>query len=133
MDMHPILDVAAIRADFPILGTTVRGKTLCFLDSGASAQKPRQVISAMTRCMENAYANVHRGAYQLSEVATEAHEAAREAARAFLNAADAREIVFTGSSTNAINLVAHSFGRGLLKRGQRVLVSEMEHHANLIP
>jgi cysteine desulfurase/selenocysteine lyase len=133
MDMHHSFDVAAIRADFPILSTTVRGKPLTFLDSGASAQKPRQVIQAMTRCMESTYANVHRGAYQLSELATEAHEAAREKVRAFLNAADASEIVFTGSSTNAINLVAHSFGRGLLKRGQRVLVSEMEHHANLVP
>jgi cysteine desulfurase/selenocysteine lyase len=133
MDMHHSFDVAAIRADFPILSTLVRGKPLTFLDSGASAQKPRQVIEAMTRCMETTYANVHRGAYQLSELATEAHEAAREKVRAFLNAADASEIVFTGSSTNAINLVAHSYGRGLLKRGQRVLVSEMEHHANLVP
>jgi cysteine desulfurase/selenocysteine lyase len=133
MDMHPGFDVAAIRADFPILSTTVRGKPLTFLDSGASAQKPRQVIEAMTRCMESAYANVHRGAYQLSEVATEAHEAARETVRRFLNAGDASEIVFTGSSTSAINLVAHSFGRGVLKRGQRVLISEMEHHANLVP
>jgi cysteine desulfurase/selenocysteine lyase len=110
MDMHHSFDVAAIRADFPILSTTVRGKPLTFLDSGASRQKPRQVIQAMTRCMESTYANVHRGAYQLSELATEAHEAAREKVRAFLNAADASEIVFTGSSTNAINLVAHSLG-----------------------
>jgi cysteine desulfurase/selenocysteine lyase len=133
MDMQMGFDVAALRQDFPILGTKVRGKPLTFLDSGASAQKPRQVIAAMTRCIETTYANVHRGAYQLSELATELHEAARETTRAFLNAADASEIVFTGSSTNAINLVAHSFGRGMLKRGQRVLVSEMEHHANLVP
>jgi cysteine desulfurase/selenocysteine lyase len=130
----PALDLAAIRQDFPILSQPgPRGKSLVFLDSGASAQKPRQVIQAMVRMMETAYANVHRGAYHLSETATEAYEAARGAVARFLNAADAREIVFTGSSTNAINLVAHSYGRGVLKPGQAVLVSEMEHHANLVP
>lgn len=129
----PALDVARLRRDFPILSQTVRGRPLVFLDSGASAQKPRQVIEAMVRCMETAYANVHRGAYHLSEVATEAYEAARAAAARFLNAADPREIVFARNSTEAINLVAHSWGRGVLKPGQAVLVSEMEHHANLVP
>ncbi|WP_207537146.1 aminotransferase class V-fold PLP-dependent enzyme [Sabulicella rubraurantiaca] len=127
------LDVQRIRQDFPILSQTVRGRPLVFLDSGASAQKPRQVMDAMRDCMETAYANVHRGAYHLSEVATENHEASREAARRFLNAARVEEIILTGGSTSAINLVAHSFGRGVLKPGQRVLVSEMEHHANLVP
>ncbi|MBX6373593.1 MAG: cysteine desulfurase [Acetobacteraceae bacterium] len=127
------LDVARIRRDFPILSQTVRGRPLVFLDSGASAQKPRAVIEAMVRCMETAYANVHRGAYHLSEVATESYEAARAAAARFLNAADPREIVFTRNSTEAINLVAHSWGRGVMKPGQAVLVSEMEHHANLVP
>ncbi|MFK4043926.1 aminotransferase class V-fold PLP-dependent enzyme [Roseomonas mucosa] len=127
-------DVARVRKDFPILSTTHRGKPLVFLDSGASAQKPRAVIEAMKEMMETAYANVHRGAYHLSEQATEAYEAARRAAARFLNAADEREIVLTGTgSTQAINLVAHSFGRGVLKSGQAVLVSEMEHHANLVP
>lgn len=126
-------DVERIRRDFPILSQTVRGKPLVFLDSGASAQKPRQVIEAMVRCMETAYANVHRGAYHLSEQATEAYEEARRATAHFLNAADPREIVFTRNSTEAINLVAHSFGRGVLKPGQAVVVSEMEHHANLVP
>jgi cysteine desulfurase / selenocysteine lyase len=126
-------DVTRIRQDFPILSQTVRGKPLVFLDSGASAQKPRQVIEAMVRCMETAYANVHRGAYHLSEVATEAYEAARGAVARFLNAPDAREIVFTRNSTEAINLVAHGWGRGVLRPGQAVLVSEMEHHANLVP
>jgi cysteine desulfurase/selenocysteine lyase len=126
-------DVARIRQDFPILSQTVRGKPLVFLDSGASAQKPRQMIEAMVRCMETAYANVHRGAYHLSEQATEAYEAARSAVARFLNAADPREIIFTGSSTMAINLVAHSYGRGVLRPGQAVVVSEMEHHANLVP
>ena len=102
------------RRDFPILSQTVRGKPLVFLDSGASAQKPRQVIEAMVRCMETAYANVHRGAYHLSEQATEAYEAARGAVARFLNAPDAREVVFTRNSTEAINLVAHGWGRGVL-------------------
>lgn len=135
MDGHmaPRLDLAAIRADFPILSETVRGKKFTFLDSGASAQKPRQVIGAMVRMMEKAYANVHRGAYHMSEQATEAYEASRRAVQRFLNAADEREIIFTGSSTNAINLVAHSYGRGVMKPGQAVVISEMEHHANLVP
>lgn len=134
MDAIPArLDVARLRQDFPILSTQVRGKPLVFLDSGASAQKPRAVIEAMTRCMEAAYANVHRGAYHLSEVATANFEAAREAAQRFLGAATPEEIVFTRNSTEAFNLVAHSFGRALLKHGQVVLVSEMEHHANLVP
>ena len=131
--LAPRLDVDRIRQDFPILATQVRGKPLVFLDSGASAQKPRAVIEAMTRCMESAYANVHRGAYNLSEVATANFEAAREAVQHFLGAEHPEEIVFTRNSTEAFNLVAHSFGRGVLKRGQVVLVSEMEHHANLVP
>jgi cysteine desulfurase/selenocysteine lyase len=134
MDMvAPRFDVARVRQDFPILSTQVRGRPLVFLDSGASAQKPRAVIEAMTRCMETAYANVHRGAYHLSEVATENYEAARVATQRFLGAAHPDEIVFTRNSTEAFNLVAHSFGRGLLQPGQAVLVSEMEHHANLVP
>jgi len=131
--LPPPLDLGAIRADFPILSEKVRGKPFTFLDSGASAQKPRQVIGAMVRMMETAYANVHRGAYRMSEQATEAYEAARDAVARFLNAGDAREIVFTKSSTEAINLVAHSYGRGVMKRGQAVLITEMEHHANIVP
>jgi cysteine desulfurase/selenocysteine lyase len=127
-------DVARARRDFPILSQTAKGgRPLVFLDSGASAQKPRQVIEAMTRCMETQYANVHRGAYGLSERATEAHEAARARVARFLGAERASEIVFANSSTMAINLVAHSYGRGVMKAGQAVLVSEMEHHANLVP
>ncbi len=136
MDGHveaPRLKLDAIRADFPILSEKVRGKPFTFLDSGASAQKPRQVIGAMVRMMETAYANVHRGAYHMSEQATEAYEAARGAVARFLNAGDVREIIFTGSSTNAINLVAHSYGRGVMKPGQAVVISEMEHHANIVP
>ncbi|MBC4015332.1 aminotransferase class V-fold PLP-dependent enzyme [Siccirubricoccus deserti] len=126
-------DIERIRRDFPILAQTVRGKPLVFLDSGASAQKPRAVIDAMVRCMEERYANVHRGAYFLSEAATEAYEAARGAVARFLNAADPREIVFTTNSTAAINLVAHSWGRGVMQPGQAVLISELEHHANIVP
>ena len=126
-------DVHRIRQDFPILSQPQHGKPLVFLDSGASAQKPRAVIEAMTRCMETAYANVHRGAYRLSEVATDAFEAARGAVARFINAPDAREVVFTRNSTEAINLVAHSWGRGVMRPDQAVLISELEHHANIVP
>ena len=126
-------DVQRIRQDFPILSQPQHGKPLVFLDSGASAQKPRAVIDAMTRCMETAYANVHRGAYRLSEVATDAYEASRSAVARFINAPDAREVVFTRNSTEAINLVAHSWGRGVMRPDQAVLISELEHHANIVP
>ncbi|MCA3358924.1 MAG: cysteine desulfurase [Roseomonas sp.] len=126
-------DVQRIRQDFPILSQPQHGKPLVFLDSGASAQKPRAVIEAMTRCMETAYANVHRGAYRLSEVATDSYEAARGAVARFINAPDAREVVFTRNSTEAINLVAHSWGRGVMRLDQAVLISELEHHANIVP
>jgi len=126
-------DVQRIRQDFPILSQPQHGKPLVFLDSGASAQKPRAVIEAMTRCMETAYANVHRGAYRLSELATDSYEAARGAVARFINAPDAREVVFTRNSTEAINLVAHSWGRGVMRPDQAVLISELEHHANIVP
>ncbi len=126
-------DVARIRADFPILAQTVRGKPLVFLDSAASAQKPRAVIDAMVNCMETQYANVHRGLHWMSERTTDAYEATRDAVAALLHANDRTEIVFTRNSTEAINLVAHSYGRGIMKAGQAVLISEMEHHANIVP
>jgi cysteine desulfurase / selenocysteine lyase len=126
-------DVQRIRQDFPILSQPQHGKPLVFLDSGASAQKPRAVIDAMTRCMETAYANVHRGAYRLSELATDAYEASRGAVARFINAPDAREVVFTRNSTEAINLVGHSWGRGVMRPDQAVLISELEHHANIVP
>lgn len=125
----PPFDVQRVREDFPILSTRVHGRPLVFLDSGASAQKPRQVIAAMARFLETSYANVHRGAYRLSEIATEAYEAARATVARFLNAADPRQIVFTANATAAFNLLAHSFG----PRCRAVVVSEMEHHANLVP
>jgi cysteine desulfurase/selenocysteine lyase len=127
------LDMAAIRAQFPILSQTIRGKPLVFLDSAASAQKPRAVIDAMVGAMETQYANIHRGLHWMSERTTEAYEAARDAAASLLNAADRHEIVFVRNSTEAINLVAHSYGRGIMKPGQAVVISEMEHHSNIVP
>ena len=128
----PNLDVARVRADFPILRQTVRGKPLVFLDSAASAQKPRAVIEAMRSAMETQYANVHRGLHWMSERTTDAYETARDAAAGLMNA-DREEIVFTRNSTEAINLVAHSYGRGVMRPGQAVVISGMEHHSNLVP
>jgi cysteine desulfurase/selenocysteine lyase len=129
----PVFDIDRVRADFPILNETVRGKKLVFLDSAASAQKPRQVIDAMVHTMEHQYANVHRGLHWMSERTTDAYEATRDACARLLNAADRSEIVFVRNTTEAINLVAHSYGRGIMKPGQAVLISEMEHHANIVP
>jgi cysteine desulfurase / selenocysteine lyase len=131
--MAPALDIAAIRKDFPILSQTVRGKPLVFLDSAASAQKPRVVIDAMVHAMETQYANVHRGLHWMSERTTEAYEACRDAAAALMNARDRSEIVFGKNSTEAMNLVAYSYGRGVMKRGQAVVISAMEHHSNIVP
>jgi len=127
------LDVDRIRRDFPILAQTVRGKKLVFLDSAASAQKPRAVIDAMAVAMETQYANVHRGLHWMSERTTEAYEATRDAVTELMNASDRSEVVFVRNSTEAINLLAHSYGRGVLKRGQAVLISGMEHHSNIVP
>ena len=127
------LDVERIRKDFPILTQTVRGKKLVFLDSAASAQKPRAVIDAMVLAMETQYANVHRGLHWMSERTTEAYKSARDAVAALMNANDRSEIIFTRNSTEALNLMAHSYGRGVLKRGQAVLISGMEHHSNIVP
>jgi cysteine desulfurase/selenocysteine lyase len=125
-------NVERIRAEFPILGETVHGKPLVFLDSAASAMKPNAVIDAMSDTMRTQYANVHRGLHWMSERTTEAYESTRYAVARLLNAASRDEIVFTANSTAAINLVAHSYG-SLLKPGQAVLITEMEHHANIVP
>lgn len=128
------LDIAAIRADFPILDQEVHpGKRLVFLDSAASSQKPRQVIEAMRRYYEHDHANVHRGIHVLSERATAAYEGAREKVRAFINARSSREIIFTRNTTESINLVAHTWGRANLRPGDVVVLSEMEHHSNIVP
>jgi cysteine desulfurase/selenocysteine lyase len=125
-------DVAAARAQFPILNREVNGRPLVYLDSAASAQKPAAVMEAMTRASETAYANVHRGLHTLANETTELYEGAREAVRGLLNAASASEIVFTKGATEAINLVASSFGRSL-QAGEEIVLSEMEHHANIVP
>ena len=130
---RPVFDLERIRADFPILGQTVHGKPFVFLDSAASAQKPRQVIGAMVEVMETQYANVHRGIHWMSERTTEAYEGVRAKVAKLLNAPDAREIVFAKNSTELINLVAHCYGRGVMRPGEAVVISEMEHHANLVP
>jgi cysteine desulfurase/selenocysteine lyase len=131
--MSAPLDVAAIRADFPILSEKMNGNDLVFLDSAASAQKPRQVIDAIRHTYETSYANVHRGAYRLSALATDAFEASREKVRAFINAERAEEIIFTRNATEAINLVAASHGRAFLREGDEVLLTHMEHHSNIVP
>ena len=126
-------DIEKIRQDFPILSQTVHGKKLVFLDSAASAQKPRAVIDAMVHCMEAQYANVHRGLHFMSERTSDAYEAVRDKVAGLINAASREEIVFTRNGTESINLVAYSYGRAMLKPGDAVVVSEMEHHANLVP
>ncbi len=127
------LDVKAIRSDFPILDVEVNGRRLVYLDSASSSQKPRQVLDAMTRYYETTHANVHRGVYAIAEEATRQFEEARAKLARLVNARSAREIVFTKNVTEAINLVAHSWGRRNLTAGDAVLLTEMEHHANLVP
>ncbi len=130
---RPAFDAERVRRDFPLLQTTVRGKPLVYLDNAATSQKPRAVIARTEQYYSAENANVHRGVYQLSEHATAAYEDAREKARAFLNAASAREIVFVRGTTEAINLVASSFGRRELLAGDEVLITAMEHHSNIVP
>ncbi len=127
------LDAERLRADFPILGTLARGKPLVFLDSAASAQKPRAVLDAMQRFYETSYANVHRGVYELSERATQAFEGVRARVARFIGAAQPREIVFLRGTTEAINLVAHGLARTTLGPGDEVLITELEHHSNIVP
>jgi len=126
-------DAAAVRREFPVLAGQVHGRPLVFLDSAASAQKPRRVLDAMNALYEHDYANVHRGVYALSERATAAFESVREKARAFLGAPEAREIVFVRGTTEAINLVAQSLGRTRVGAGDEVLVTHLEHHSNIVP
>jgi cysteine desulfurase/selenocysteine lyase len=131
--MNQPYDVEAVRRDFPILATKVYGKPLVYLDNGASAQKPQAVIDRMVHVFTHEYANVHRGLHFLSNAATEAYEEAREIVRAFLNAPSAEEIVFTRSSTEAMNLVAASYGGMVLEEGDEVVLSILEHHSNIVP
>ena len=126
-------DVEAIRRDFPILSREVYGKPLVYLDNGASAQKPRAVIDAITHTYSNEYANVHRGLHFLSNATTDAYEKARATVRRFLNAASVDEIVFTKSATEAINTVAYGFGMPNIGEGDEIVLSIMEHHSNIVP
>ena len=126
-------DVEQVRADFPILSREVYGKPLIFLDSGASAQKPRVVIDCIREAYESYYSNVHRGAHHLSQRATDAYEEARVIIARFMNAPSENNIVITSSVTESINLVAATWGRKFLEEGDEVVVSEMEHHANIVP
>ncbi len=127
------LDLARIRTDFPALHQTVHGKPLVYLDNAATTQKPRAVIDAVTAFYEHDCSNVHRGVHLLSQRATAAYERARTAVKRRLGAADSREIVFTRSTTEAINLVAASFVRPQLEAGDEILITEMEHHSNIVP
>ena len=127
------LDVERLRADFPILGTEVHGRPLAYLDNGASSQRPRAVLDAERYYAEHLHANVHRGVHHLSQVATEAFEGAREKVRRFINARSVREVIFTRGTTEAINLVAQSYARPKLGPGDEIIVSRLEHHANIVP
>ena len=136
--MHPAVtngayDVTRIREDFPILAMQVYGKPLVYLDNAASAQKPKAVLERLDHAYTAEYANVHRGLHYLANAATEAYEDAREKVRAFLNAARKEEIVFTRNATEAINLVAYTFGRERIKAGDEIVLSIMEHHSNVVP
>ena len=126
-------DVQQIRDDFPILSRTVYGKPLVYLDNGATTQKPRAVVEAITEEYYSVNANVHRGVHFLSQRATELHEASRETVRRFINARSTSEIVFTRGTTESINLLAYSYGEACLKAGDEVLLSTMEHHSNIVP
>ncbi|MFK7902525.1 MAG: cysteine desulfurase [Nitratireductor sp.] len=127
------LDINAIRADFPILAREVHGKPLVYLDNGASSQKPRQVIDAVKNVYENEYSNVHRGLHFLSNATTDAYENAREITRKFLNAPSVDEIVFTSGATESLNLVAYGWAMKHLKEGDEIILSQMEHHSNIVP
>ncbi len=130
---HPKLDAERLRADFPIFEQEINGKPLAYLDSAVTSQKPRQLLEAMDSFYETSYGNVHRGVYTLSERATAAFEGARQKVRGLVNAADAREIVFTRNATEGLNLVAYAWGLSNLGPGDVVLVTELEHHSNFVP
>jgi cysteine desulfurase/selenocysteine lyase len=139
MRVHPAVsngayDVARIREDFPILAMQVYGKPLVYLDNAASAQKPQVVLDRLNEAYTREYANVHRGLHYLANTATEAYEGARESVRAFINARQSEEIIFTRNATEAINLVAYTFGRERIKQaGDEIVLSIMEHHSNIVP
>src|SRR5690606_32521218 len=130
---NALLDIDALRQQFPVLHQEVHGRPLIYLDNGATTQKPRAVIDAISRYYEHDNANVHRGVHTLSERATTQLDRTRSTVREFLNAVDDAEIIFTRGTTESINLVAHGFARAFLKPGDEVLITTMEHHANIVP
>ena len=127
------LDFNKIREDFPIFRQSMNGSPLVFLDSAASAQKPQQVIDTIREVYENEYANVHRGLYKISELLTHRYEGVRDIICNYINAANSHEIIFTRNATESINLIANSFGRSFLKKGDEIVITELEHHANIVP
>jgi cysteine desulfurase/selenocysteine lyase len=131
--LAPRFDVARVRAQFPILDQTINGRPLVYLDSAASSQRPQAVLRAIEHYETHLHANVHRGVHTLSQWATDAYERARETARRFINARSSREIIFVRGTTEAINLVANSWGRGHLAAGDEVLITHLEHHSNIVP
>jgi len=128
-----VLDVASIRADFPVLSRKVNGKTVAYLDNAATSQKPRQVIDAMRAVFEDHNANIHRGVYEFSEITTAEFEGAREKVARFINAASSREIVFVRNATEGVNLVAYTWGREHIKAGDEIVSTVLEHHSNFVP
>jgi cysteine desulfurase/selenocysteine lyase len=131
--VQPPFDLARIRADFPILKLTVNGKPLAYLDNAASAQMPQQVIDRLVQYQTREHSNIHRAVHYLSETATAAYEGARGKIRAFINAREEREVVYTRGATDAVNLVMHGYGRKFLAQGDEVIVSQLEHHSNIVP
>ena len=130
---HKTFDVSAVREDFPILKETIYGKPLTFLDSAASAQKPQAVIDTVANFYSHSYANIHRGIYKLSQEATEAYEQVRNKVAKFINAASREECLFVRNATEGINLVAQSYGRTFLSEGDEIILTELEHHSNIVP
>lgn len=131
--MTPPLDIARLRRDFPILSQTAHGKPLAYLDNAASTQKPQVMIDRLAKFYRSEYANIHRGVYELSQNATLVYETVREKVQHFLNARSSREIIFVRGTTEAINLVAQSYGRSRLQAGDEILITAMEHHSNIVP
>ena len=131
--MPPAFDVARVRADFPILGITVAGKPLVYLDNAASSQMPQPVIDRLGRYQTTEHANIHRAVHYLSETATTAYEAARASLQRFINAREAREVIFTSGTTEGINLVAHGWGRQNIRAGDEIILTVLEHHSNIVP
>ncbi len=127
------MDVEKIRKDFPILSTEVNGKPLVYLDNAATSQKPQLVIDAISNYYSKQNSNIHRGVHYLSQYATEAFEDAREKVRAFINAPQAKQIIFTKGTTDAINLIANGYGRKFIEKGDEIIISSMEHHSNIVP